>query len=89
MKKLIFKNLNKDIASFFLLTTLGMSSIVWIIQSVNLLDYMSEDGHGFRVYFLFSILSIPKIFSRILPFMFFISIFYTLIKLYRPYLQKD
>tara|TARA_B110000196_G_scaffold30352_1_gene23033 strand:+ start:158 stop:1282 length:1125 start_codon:yes stop_codon:yes gene_type:complete len=80
MKKLIFKNLNKDIASFFLLTTLGMSSIVWIIQSVNLLDYMSEDGHGFRVYFLFSILSIPKIFSRILPFMFFISIFYTLIK---------
>ena len=80
MKKLIFKNLSKDIAGFFLITTLSMTIIVWIIQAVNLLDFISEDGHSFRIYFMFTLLSLPKIFSRILPFMFFISLFYTLIK---------
>tara|TARA_B100000795_G_scaffold187140_1_gene142285 strand:+ start:454 stop:1578 length:1125 start_codon:yes stop_codon:yes gene_type:complete len=80
MKKLIFKNLSKDIAGFFLITTLSMTIIVWIIQAVNLLDFISEDGHSFKIYFMYTFLSLPKIFSRILPFMFFVSLFYTLIK---------
>ena len=80
MKKLIFKNLNKDITGFFLVSTISMTIIVWVIQAVNLLDFISEDGHSFKIYFMFSLLNLPKIFSRILPFMFFISLFYTLTK---------
>ena len=80
MKKLIFKNLNKDIISFFLITTVSMTIIVWVIQAVNLLEFISEDGHSFKIYFMYTILNLPKVFSRILPFMFFISLFYTLTK---------
>ena len=80
MKKLIFKNLSKDITSFFLITTISMTIIVWVIQAVNLLDFISEDGHSFKIYFMYTLLNLPKIFSRILPFMFFISLFYTLTK---------
>lgn len=80
MKKLIFKNLTKDITSFFIVTTLSMTMIVWVIQAVNLLDFITEDGHSFRIYFMYTLLSLPKIFSRILPFMFFLSLFYIIIK---------
>jgi len=50
--------------------------IVWIIQAVNYLDFVSEDGHSFLVYFNYTLLNLPKIFSRILPFIFCLSIFY-------------
>ena len=80
MKKLIFKNLLKDIASFFLLSIISISVIVWVIQAVNYLDFVSEDGHSFRIYFLYTLLSLPKIIGRVLPFMFFLSLFYILLK---------
>ena len=80
MKKLIFKNLAKNVLGFFLITSISMTIIVWVIQAVNLLEFVSEDGHSFKVYFMFSILNLPKIFSKILPFMFFISLFYILSK---------
>jgi len=47
---------------------------------VNFLDIVSEDGHSFRIYFYYTLLNLPKIFSRILPFIFFISLFYIIIK---------
>jgi len=80
MKKLIFKNLLRDIANFFLISIISISVIVWVIQAVNYLDFVSEDGHSFRIYFLYTLLSLPKIISRVLPFMFFLSLFYILIK---------
>jgi len=80
MKKLIFKKLLKDITNFFLISVLSISIIIWVIQAVNYLDIVSEDGHSFRIYFLYTLLSLPKIISRVLPFMFFISIFYILVK---------
>ena len=80
MKKLIFRNLNTEITKFFFLSALSMTVIVWVIQAVNLLDFISEDGHSFKIYFIYTILNFPKIFSKILPFMFFISLFYTLNK---------
>ena len=78
MEKLIFKKIIKDITKFFLLITLSVGLIVWIIQAVNFLDFVSEDGHSFVVYFNYTILNLPKIFSRILPFLFCLSIFYIL-----------
>lgn len=80
MKKLIFKKFAKDIFQFFLLVSISISLIVWVIQAVNFLDIVTEDGHGFRVYFLYTLLSLPKIFSKILPFIYFVSIFYIILK---------
>ena len=80
MKKLIFKKFSLDHALFFLFVALSISLIVWVIQAVNFLDIVSEDGHSFKIYFFYTLLNLPKIFSRILPFIFFISLFYIVIK---------
>jgi len=76
MKKLIFKKFAKDVFQFFLLVSISIALIVWVIQAVNFLDIVTEDGHGFKVYFLYTLLSLPKIFSKILPFVYFVSLFY-------------
>ena len=80
MKKLIFKKFLKDLTGFLLLVSLSIGLIVWVIQAVNFLDFVSEDGHSFKVYFFYTLLNLPKIFSRILPFIFFVSLFYMIIK---------
>ena len=80
MKNLIFKKFLTDTTNFFLLSCLTIGLIVWIIQAVNFLDFITEDGHNLRVYSLYTVLSLPKIFSRIIPFTFFVSLFYLLLK---------
>ena len=80
MKKLIFKKITKDISIFFLISIISVSIIVWIIQAVNFLDLISEDGHSLKIYFSYTLFSLPKIISKILPFIFMISIFYVIIK---------
>ena len=80
MKKKIFRKIIFDINNFFLIALLSIASIVWVIQAVNFLDFVSEDGHGFYVYFYYTILSFPKIISAVLPFVFFVSLFYILAK---------
>ena len=81
MKKIIFKKLLNEILIFFLISSLALTLIVWVIQAVNYLDIVTEDGHSFAVYFNYTALSLPKIFSQLLPFIFFLSIFY-IINLY-------
>ena len=76
MEKLIFRKFFFDIIGFFLIGILCLSLIVWVIQAVNYLDFVSEDGHSFKVYLYYTFLSFPKIFSRLLLFIFFISRFY-------------
>ena len=80
MKKLIYKNIISEILLFLFLSLFALTIIIWIIQAVNFLDLVSEDGHSFGIYFKFSLLSIPKILSRILIFVLFISIFYVISK---------
>ena len=79
MKKLIFNKLYLDTASFFFTSLIIMSLIVWTLQAVNYFDFVTEDGHGLKVYFSYTILNFPKIINRILPFIFFISLFYIII----------
>ena len=76
MKKLLFTHFLKDTFFFFLLMSLTLGLIVWVIQAVNYLDFITEDGHSFKVYFLYTLFNFPKIIHRILPFVFFISLFY-------------
>ena len=79
-EKIVFKKFLSDNTYFFLLCAISLSLIVWIIQAVNFLDFISEDGHSFDIYFYFTALNFPKIFKNILPFIFFISLFYTISK---------
>ena len=76
MKKLIYTNFLKDTVKFFVLMCLSISLIIWVIQAVSFLDFVTEDGHSLYVYFLYTLFSFPKIIYKILPFIFFISLFY-------------
>ena len=80
MKKLVFKKFITDVFIFFSVSILIMGLIVWTLQAVNYFDFVTEDGHGLKVYFAFTLLNFPKIVHRILPFIFFISLFYTIIR---------
>ena len=76
MKKLLFQKFLKDTTKFFIVMSFSIGLIVWVIQAVGFLDFVTEDGHGLYVYFAYTALNFPKIIHRILPFVFFISIFY-------------
>ena len=80
MKNLIFLNFLKDVVTFFMMTLLIMGVIVWTMQAVNFLDFVTEDGHDLKIYFGYTLLNFPKIIHRILPFLFFISLFFMIIK---------
>jgi len=80
MKKIIYKKLLLDFLTFFILALIGISAIIWVFQAVNFLDIMIEDGRNYNVYFSYTLLNFPKIISRIVPFAFFFSFSYTLIK---------
>ena len=76
MKKILFRKLLLDYMSFFIIALLSSSVIIWVFQAVNYLDIMIEDGRDYLVYFSYSILNFPKIFSRLFPFVLFFSLFY-------------
>ncbi len=80
MKKLLFRKFLKDHISQFLFFGFSLTIIVWVIQAVNFLDFVTEDGHGLATYFSYTVLNLPKIFHRLLPFLFFLSLYYQLIK---------
>ena len=80
MKKLIFRKFLLDAFLSFLVLIFSFSVIVWVIQAVNYLDFVSEDGHGFKVYFLYTLFNFPKIFSKLFLLSLFVSLFYIIIK---------
>ena len=78
MKKIIYTKFFVDVLKIFFLTSFTLVSIIWILQAVNYLDIVSEDGHSFKTYFSYSILNIPKIFSKTFLLSFFIVFYYEL-----------
>ena len=80
MKKIIYRKLAQDYTSFFLLILFTISIIIWVLQAVNYLDFVTEDGHGFLVYFNYTLLNFPKILSRIFPFAVFLAFTYIILK---------
>ena len=80
MKKIIFRELSKNCSKFFLLTIFTISLIIWVLQAVNYLDFVIEDGHGFFVYFKYTLLNLPKIIGKLFPFAVFFSFAYILTK---------
>ena len=79
-KKLIFKKFFLNNTYFFLVCIASLSIIVWVIQAVNFLDFVTEDGHGLGIYFKYTLLNLPKIVSRLMPFIFFVAVFHTINK---------
>ena len=75
-EKKIFRKLYTEILIFFLLTLFTLSAIVWILQAVNFLDIVSEDGHSISTYFKYSSLNIPRIVAKTFLLSFFLALFY-------------
>lgn len=80
MKKIIFRKLLGDCLSFFIIALLSLSVIIWVFQAVNYLDIIIEDGRDYKIYMIYSLLSFPKIVSKIFPFAVFYSFTYTISK---------
>ena len=80
MKKILFRKILFDCLKFFIVTMIGTSVIVWVFQAVNYLDIIVEDGRNYQVYFKYTMLSLPKVISKIFPFAIFISFFYIISK---------
>ena len=80
MKKILFRKLLSDCVIFFLIALTSTSIIIWIFQAVNFLDIIVEDGRDYMVYVNYSLLSLPKIVSKIIPFAIFFSFYYVIDK---------
>ena len=79
-KKEIFKR-NIKFVRYFTITLFALAAIVWAVQAVNFLDLVTEDGHAFSIYFLYSILTLSKVFTKLIPFSFMIATVLTILKL--------
>ena len=80
MRNTIYRYFFVEFISLFALILISTCVIVWIVQAVNYLDFVTEDGHAFGVYFAYSVLNIPKVMGRLIPFVFLISLLVTILQ---------
>ena len=80
MKNTIYKYFFHEFLRYFSITIFALSMIVWTIQSVNFLDLVTEDGHAFKTYFAYSILTLSKILTKLIPFSFLVATILTILK---------
>ena len=78
MKKILFRKLLYDCLIFFTITLFSSSLIIWVFQAVNFLDIIVEDGRNYLVYLNFSLLNFPKVISKLVPFVLFLSFLYVI-----------
>ena len=81
MNKTIYKYLFYEFIRYFATTLFALAAIVWAVQAVNYLDLITEDGHSFTVYFYYSLLTLSKVLTKLIPFCFLIATVLTIIKL--------
>jgi len=80
MKKTIYKYFFYEFLRYFSITLFALAVVVWTIQAVNYLDLITDDGHAFTVYFLYSILSLSKVLTKLFPFCFLVASVLTILK---------
>jgi len=80
MKNKIYKYFFHEFLRYFIIVLFAISTILWTVQAVNFLDLVTNDGHAFVVYFYYSLLTIPKILTKLIPFTFLISLWLTILK---------
>ena len=81
MKNTIYKYFFHEFQRYFFITLLALAIIVWTVQSVNYLDLVTEDGHAFTTYFLYSFLTLSKVFTKLIPICFLLATVFTILKL--------
>ena len=81
MKNTINKYIFYEFIRYFTTTLFALSAIVWTVQAVNFLDLVTEDGHAFAVYFLYSLLTLSKVLTKLIPFSFLIASILTILKM--------
>ena len=83
MKNTIYKYFFHEFIRYFVVTLFAFAVIVWTIQSVNFLDLVIEDGHAFATYFYYSLLTLSKVLTKLIPFCFMVALVLTISKLER------
>ena len=81
MKNRIYRYFFYELFRHFSVVLFALTAIIWTIQAVNFLDLVTDDGHAFGIYFYYSILTIPKILTKLIPFSFLISLIITILKM--------
>ena len=83
MKKTIYKYFFYEFVIYFTVTLFALAAVVWTVQAVNYLDLVTEDGHAFITYFYYSLLTLSKVLTKLIPFCFLTAIILTIIKFER------
>ena len=81
MKNKIYKYFFDEFLRYFVVILFAFAAIIWTIQAVNFLDLVTDDGHAFRIYLLYSILTIPKVLTKLIPFTFLLASILTILKM--------
>ena len=81
MKNRIYKYFFYELIRYFAVVLFALTAIIWTIQAVNFLDLVTDDGHAFKIYFFYSILTLPKILTKLIPFSFLIASILTILKM--------
>ena len=81
MKNRIYKYFFHEFISYFLIVLFALTAIIWTIQAVNFLDLVIDDGHAFGIYMLYSVLTLSKVITKLIPFSFLVASVLTIIKL--------
>jgi len=80
MKNTIYRYFFYEFLRLFAITLFALALVVWTIQSVNFLDLVTEDGHAFKTYFIYSSLTLSKVLTKLIPFSFLVATVFTIIK---------
>ena len=80
MKKILFKKILSDCLLFFFITLFSASIIIWVFLAVNFLDIVIDDGRSYLIYFQYTLLTLPKIITKIIPFSIFFSFTYIIMR---------
>lgn len=81
MQNRIYKYFYQEFLRYFVVTLFAVVAVIWTIQAVNFLDLVTEDGHAFRIYLFYSMFSLPRIITKLIPFTFLIASMLTILKM--------
>ena len=80
MKNRIYRYFFHEFIRYFAVILFASTAVIWTIQAVNFLDLVTEDGHAFRIYLLYSFLTVSKVITKLIPFSFLIASILTILK---------
>ena len=80
MKNRVYKYFFYEFIRYFAIILFALTVIIWTLQAVNFLDLITQDGHAFKIYLFYSILTVPKVITKLIPFTFLLASLLTIFK---------